>query len=157
MYTDMAHTQRPGPLATRPSLGNMQTVTRKSRDAKPLSSINNIDHRTPDFSTSTHGFADSMRASVNGFAQTMRPSTNGHGLESSVYEEPQSSVDVGDAVEVPGGMLGIVRYVGGVKGKAGVFAGVELSKEFAPRGKNDGDVDGCDDYETRHADHQDNY
>jgi len=135
----------------------MQTVARESRDPKPLSFTNNIDHRTADFSASTNGFADSMRASVNGFAQTMRPSTNGLGLESSVYEEPQISVDVGDTVEVPGGMLGVVRYVGGVKGKAGVFAGVELSKEFAPRGKNDGDVDGCDGHDTCHADHQDIY
>jgi len=50
--------------------------------------------------------------------------------------------EVGDTVEVPGGMLGVVKYIGSVTGKAGVFAGVELSKEYAARGKNDGDVDG---------------
>jgi hypothetical protein len=49
---------------------------------------------------------------------------------------------VGDSVDVPGGMHGSVKFVGNVRGKKGVFAGVELSKEFAPRGKNDGDVDG---------------
>jgi hypothetical protein len=49
---------------------------------------------------------------------------------------------VGDTVDVPGGMHGTVKFVGTVRGKKGVFAGVELSKEFAPRGKNDGDVDG---------------
>lgn len=51
-------------------------------------------------------------------------------------------IDVGDSVNVPGGMHGTVKYVGSVKGKKGVFAGVELSKEWAPRGKNDGDVEG---------------
>jgi len=50
--------------------------------------------------------------------------------------------EVGNTVEVPGGMIGVVKYIGSVKGKAGVFAGVELSKEYAARGKNDGDVDG---------------
>jgi hypothetical protein len=49
---------------------------------------------------------------------------------------------VGDSVDVPGGMHGSVKFVGNVRGKKGVFAGVELSKEFAARGKNDGDVEG---------------
>jgi len=56
--------------------------------------------------------------------------------------DQENGVAVGDAVEVPGGMFGTVRYVGSVRGKAGVFAGVELENEFAARGKNDGDVDG---------------
>lgn len=50
---------------------------------------------------------------------------------------------VNDIVDVPGGMQGTVRFVGPVQGKQGVFAGVELLSEFAPRGKNNGDVDGC--------------
>jgi hypothetical protein len=51
-------------------------------------------------------------------------------------------IEVGDTVDVPGGMHGTVKFVGAVAGKKGVFAGVELSGEFASRGKNDGDVDG---------------
>jgi hypothetical protein len=51
-------------------------------------------------------------------------------------------VEVGDGVDVPGGMHGVVKFIGSVRGKKGVFAGVELSREFAARGKNDGDVDG---------------
>lgn len=51
-------------------------------------------------------------------------------------------VEVGDVVDVPGGMHGTVKFVGPVRGKRGTFAGVELSKEFATRGKNDGDVEG---------------
>jgi len=49
---------------------------------------------------------------------------------------------VGDIVDVPGNMHGTVRFIGNVQGKKGTFAGVELSEEFAVRGKNNGDVDG---------------
>jgi uncharacterized protein involved in tellurium resistance len=53
-------------------------------------------------------------------------------------------IDVGDTVDVPGGMHGVVKFIGNVRGKKGVFGGVELSREYAARGKNDGDVDGYD-------------
>lgn len=49
---------------------------------------------------------------------------------------------VGDIVTVPGDMHGTVKFVGPVAGKKGLFAGVQLAPEFAPRGKNSGDVDG---------------
>lgn len=52
------------------------------------------------------------------------------------------TVEVGDTVDVPGGMDGTVRFVGEVRGKNGYFVGVELSRKWANRGKNDGDADG---------------
>jgi len=51
-------------------------------------------------------------------------------------------LEVGDLVDVPGNMHGTVKFVGNVQGKNGTFAGVELSEQFASRGKNNGDVDG---------------
>jgi CAP-Gly domain len=51
-------------------------------------------------------------------------------------------VKVGDTVMVPGDMHGVVKFVGTVAGKKGTFAGVQLAPEYAPRGKNSGDVDG---------------
>ncbi|MBE7181384.1 MAG: hypothetical protein INR71_09295, partial [Terriglobus roseus] len=51
-------------------------------------------------------------------------------------------LDLGETVDVPGGMHGVIKFIGSVKGKKGTFAGVELSSEFAAKGKNDGDVDG---------------
>lgn len=51
-------------------------------------------------------------------------------------------LEVGDIVDVPGNMYGIVKFVGSVQGKKGVFAGVELSEMFASKGKNNGDVEG---------------
>jgi hypothetical protein len=60
--------------------------------------------------------------------------------------EAYGDIEVGDLVDVPGEMHGTVKFVGSVEGKKGTFAGVELSDEFANRGKNSGDVDGyvCD-------------
>lgn len=51
-------------------------------------------------------------------------------------------VEVGDIVDVPGNMHGTVKFLGGIPGKNGIFAGVELSQEYAARGKNNGEVDG---------------
>lgn len=62
--------------------------------------------------------------------------------QSSGVVGQQTLLDVGNVVEVPGGMMGTVRYIGSVKGKNGMFAGVELTEEWSARGKNDGDVDG---------------
>lgn len=57
-------------------------------------------------------------------------------------------IDIGDSVDVPGGMHGVVKFVGSIRGKKGVFAGVELSRAFASRGKNDGAVDGTQYFTT---------
>ncbi|KAI0400317.1 hypothetical protein F4802DRAFT_500564 [Xylaria palmicola] len=59
-------------------------------------------------------------------------------------EEPA----VGEQVDVPGNMVGTVRFVGSVAGRKGVFAGVELLSEYALRGKNSGDVDGVSYFAT---------
>ncbi|KAJ5664727.1 hypothetical protein N7462_011540 [Penicillium macrosclerotiorum] len=53
-----------------------------------------------------------------------------------------ADVQVGDLVNVPGGMYGTVKYLGTVAGKPGRFAGIELGAEHAQRGKNSGDVEG---------------
>ncbi|KAJ4345762.1 uncharacterized protein N0V89_011897 [Didymosphaeria variabile] len=57
-------------------------------------------------------------------------------------------LEIGDLVDVPGSMTGVVKFVGSVRGKPGVFAGVELSRQYASRGKNDGDVDGTSYFNT---------
>ncbi|KOS18882.1 Dynactin subunit 1 [Escovopsis weberi] len=61
------------------------------------------------------------------------------------------SLSVGDVVDVPGGMNGTVRFVGTVEGKKGLFVGVELSADFASKGKNSGDVDGVSYFSTHVA------
>ncbi|KAI1356528.1 hypothetical protein F5Y01DRAFT_309937 [Xylaria sp. FL0043] len=61
---------------------------------------------------------------------------------------PVDDFAVGEQVEVPGNMVGTVRFVGSVAGRKGVFAGVELRSEYAMRGKNSGDVDGVSYFAT---------
>ena len=77
---------------------------------------------------------------------TPRPRPSLRGGSSTYSTTPtmtiSTDVEVGDTVEVQGEMDGIVKFVGEVKGKKGVFVGVELSKKWANRGKNDGDVGG---------------
>jgi len=60
----------------------------------------------------------------------------------SVGRKGGDEIEVGDTVEVPGGMDGIVKFVGEVRGKPGFFVGIELSRKYASRGKNDGDAEG---------------
>lgn len=51
--------------------------------------------------------------------------------------------DIGDNVRIESlGFEGILRYVGEIDGKAGLWAGVELSEGFAGKGKNNGSVNG---------------
>ncbi|KAF8456288.1 hypothetical protein BGX38DRAFT_1087611 [Terfezia claveryi] len=51
-------------------------------------------------------------------------------------------IEVGDIVDTPGGMHGVVKFIGNVRGKHGVFCGVELEGSLSGKGKNDGVVDG---------------
>ena len=55
---------------------------------------------------------------------------------------PSADVEVGDTVNAPGGLYGVVKFIGNVRGKGGMFVGIELEDELAGRGKNDGAVDG---------------
>ena len=63
----------------------------------------------------------------------------------------EGDLEVGDAVDVPGDMYGVVKFIGNVRGKSGRFVGVELDREFAARGKNDGDVEGYESIRSHHA------
>lgn len=101
--------------AMRPSLGTSQLNTASSPNLA--------------LATST---AIARKASLNALTGITSPPDMAVGQE----------LEVGDQVDVPGGMHGTVKFIGSVRGKRGVFAGVELSREFAARGKNDGDVDG---------------
>jgi len=53
-----------------------------------------------------------------------------------------NELELGDTVEVPGGNRGTVKYIGAVQGKNGVFVGVELNRDSAAFGKNNGEVEG---------------
>ena len=67
------------------------------------------------------------------------PSTTNTPAKNSMAD---ADLEVGDAVTVPGGMDGTVKFVGEVKGRQGKYVGVELSEKWAARGKNNGDAEG---------------
>ncbi|THV07103.1 hypothetical protein K435DRAFT_960070 [Dendrothele bispora CBS 962.96] len=55
----------------------------------------------------------------------------------------RNSFEVGDMVRIESlGFEGVLRYMGEIDGKQGLWAGVELSGGFAGKGKNDGSVAG---------------
>ncbi|MCJ1482336.1 hypothetical protein MMC06_002500 [Schaereria dolodes] len=53
-----------------------------------------------------------------------------------------NDIEVGDTVNVPGGMEGTVKFLGEVRGRQGKYIGVELDKKWASRGKNNGEAEG---------------
>lgn len=53
------------------------------------------------------------------------------------------ALEIGDLVRLEGSdLVGVLRYTGGVHGKTGTFAGLELIGDSTGRGKNDGTIDG---------------
>jgi hypothetical protein len=92
--------------------------------------------------TSSPSAKDTLRASA---AAELNRKASLHALNGTMPVTPSTtagSLEIGDMVNVPGEMYGTVRFVGSVRGKPGRFVGVELDKEFAAKGKNDGDVEG---------------
>lgn len=83
-----------------------------------------------------------LRASITVNSRASLRAQIGNTPTTPVSKMSETDFAVGDVVNVPGDMYGIVKFIGNVRGKQGHFAGVELSKEFAAKGKNDGDVDG---------------
>ena len=62
----------------------------------------------------------------------------------SPFWAPPRAVEIGDLVRLEGSdLVGVLRYLGEVHSRPGVFAGIELVGDCAGRGKNDGTVDGC--------------
>ncbi|KAI0054971.1 hypothetical protein BV25DRAFT_1816286 [Artomyces pyxidatus] len=80
-------------------------------------------------------------------ARAKTPSARPASRQSDVFIRSSSridrSFDVGDNVRIESlGFEGTLRYLGEIDGKAGQWAGVELSGGFAGMGKNDGAVNG---------------
>ena len=97
-------------------------------------SLNNTTS-SPNLSLTASQTAIARKASLNALIGGSTTPTNKMGGDGQ-------EIEVGDTVDVPGGMHGVIKFIGSVRGKKGVFGGVELSREYAVRGKNDGDVDG---------------
>lgn len=90
----------------------------------------------------TKGSLESIPDASGSYALSTVLDEDEHGMSYTPQRGSEGEVDVGDVVDVPGGMYGTVKFLGRIDGKDGVFAGVELSREYALKGKNNGDVDG---------------
>lgn len=108
-------------------------------------SLNTPRHRgiqRPSMGTTNSNSPNMLGASTSVHRKASYNALMGKGPQTPVSKMSDSELDIGDMVNVPGDMFGTVRFIGNVKGKAGTFVGVELGRDFAARGKNDGDVDG---------------
>jgi hypothetical protein len=118
----------------------LQTPSNRRFGPRPSLGNQNINTASSPNLAIAHHTAMARKASLNALTG-VTPRTPGAGSDRQSNGDG-TDIDVGDLVDVPGDMYGTVKFIGSVKGKKGVFAGVELSKDFAGRGKNDGDVDG---------------
>lgn len=136
--------------ASSPSLSAAYTSSQRPPLPKPIpSAFNSATARKASFNQLTSGtLSATSDVSVGyGLASTKEegssPFTMHPGTPASQRRESvQEVIEVGDGVDVPGGMHGTVKFLGSVKNRDGIYVGVELSREWAARGKNDGDVDG---------------
>lgn len=135
--------RRPSNTASTPNLNSAYSQSRLA-PAVPLSRKTSLAALTqqqqqsslasiPDVTESSHDF--SILSERSSSCLNMAPATPGRSTGGE-------DIDVGDAVEVPGNLYGVVRFLGSVQGKKGTFAGVELNSDIAAKGKNSGDVDG---------------
>ena len=127
--------RRPVTTASTPDLSSVYAA--QSRLAPPgLSRKASLAALTPSSLASIPDVSESyaLDSVLSDSTRTMVPATPGRSAAEDIF--------VGDAVDVPGGMHGTIRFVGTVQGKKGTFAGVELHPDFAVKGKNNGDVDG---------------
>ena len=96
-------------------------------------------------SSSSHAGATPARPTLA--TRTKTPSVRPSSRQSDTFIRSSSragrSFEAGDNVRIESlGFEGTLRYLGEIAGKAGQWAGVELSGGFAGKGKNDGSVDG---------------
>lgn len=74
---------------------------------------------------------------------TVRPPSRHSDIFNRSVSRAGRTFDIGDNVRIESlGYEGILRYLGGIEGKSGLWAGVELSGGFAGKGKNNGTVTG---------------
>lgn len=136
--------RRPSATASTPNL-NLAYAS-QARDAPPVPPLPLPLPRKSSFAALTQ----SSLASIPDVSETYtydsvlseRPSSRISMFPTTPGRPTADDVRVGDTVDVPGPMQGVVRFVGSVQGKKGTFAGVELHPDYAARGKNSGDVDG---------------
>jgi len=115
-------------------------------------------HRLPQIGSrpsSPHSIKSGRHSAAEGHSHNQLPGrTKTPAVSQSTSRSPSRQSDVqsksvnrqlsvGDSVRVDSLALeGVLRYMGEIQGKNGIWAGVELISQFAGRGKNNGSVNG---------------
>jgi CAP-Gly domain-containing linker protein 1 len=74
---------------------------------------------------------------------TVRPPSRHSDISGRAPSRNGRAFDIGDNVRIESlGFEGTLKFLGEIDGKAGIWAGVQLSGGFAGKGKNDGTVNG---------------
>lgn len=139
--------RQPSGLNLRGSLArstNMRPSTPTSSSSASTSTID--DFKVPRTPKTSSIYSRPRTPTTNPLARSQTPTTP-FGSTASRFTAPRREValEIGDEVwlEVTGvRMEGIVRFLGAVEGKDGMWGGVELDLEWQGRGKNDGTVKG---------------
>lgn len=93
--------------------------------------------------SSSVGVGRSRVSDVSFTSSVARPPSRSSETFGRSVSRTGKTFDVGDTVRIESlGFEGTLRYIGGIDGKPGLWAGVELSGGFAGKGKNDGSVAG---------------
>ncbi|EGN99907.1 hypothetical protein SERLA73DRAFT_72683 [Serpula lacrymans var. lacrymans S7.3] len=141
---------------------DLEYMSRAFADA--IKSNDPAQHRTSLSSTTSHppsppanvSFLKSGRRSVAGRPSSVassstanhrktpaRPASRQSDLFGRSVSRAGKVFDIGDNVRIESlGYEGTLRYIGEIEGKAGLWAGVELSGGFSGKGKNNGTVNG---------------
>ncbi|KAF9458432.1 hypothetical protein BDZ94DRAFT_1292002 [Collybia nuda] len=134
------------PAQHRPGQTNINTTTSLSPQyisTYPQSGRRSVVER-PSSVASTSSLTSSTYRERAKTPTPARPPSRPPSRHSDVFgKSPIKNFEVGDNVRIESlGYEGTLRYIGEIEGKLGLWAGVELSRGFSGKGKNNGTVNG---------------
>ena len=132
------------PANHRMTYSNDVSLSPPTAHATAQSGRRSVTGRPSSSASSSSAFSSSVSRSTSGTKPTMpRPSSRASDVFTRSTSRAGKSFDIGDNVRLESlGYEGVLRYLGTIEGKPGMFAGVELHGGFAGRGKNDGSFGG---------------
>ncbi|KAI0051630.1 hypothetical protein FA95DRAFT_243872 [Auriscalpium vulgare] len=123
------------------------SLSPKANGSLALSGRRSVTGRPPSVASTSSAAGSTPAATRFSASRTKTPTARPPSRQSDTFFRSSSRLDksfeVGDNVRIESlGFEGTLRYLGEIDGKAGQWAGVELSGGFLGMGKNDGSVNG---------------
>lgn len=120
-----------------PLLVNSSSLSPQSITHSASSGRRSVVGRLPSATSSSAKIQERSRTPTSARTSSRPPSRQ------SEVSKPTRIFEVGDNVRIESlGFEGVLRYMGEIDGKPGLWAGVELSGGFTGKGKNNGSVGG---------------